>query len=111
MTEVVFTKTEKGLITCVQLKGHADSAPYGQDLICNSITVATQILGIGICETLQIEPEELIFKPEIPEVKIKLKAFHAVKAADMTNTFFEYMSLLSKNYTNYLKMGVQHEQS
>ena len=56
-----------------------------------------------------IEPEELIFKPEIPEVKIKLKAFHAVKAADLTNTFFEYMSLFSRDYKNYLKMGVHNE--
>ena len=111
MTNVIFTKTDKGLIKRIELHGHADSAPYGQDLICNAITVATQFLGIGICEVLEIEPEELIFKPEIPEVKFKLTDFQALKAAELTKTFFEYMSLLSQQHNNYLKMGVQNEKN
>lgn len=109
MTKVEFTKNKNNLITCIEIRDHANSAPYGQDLICNSITVATQMLGIGICEVLKIEPEELIFEPQTPEVVIKLKEYQALKAADLTNTFYEYMSLFSKDYNKYLKMGVKNE--
>lgn len=108
MTEIEIRRSENVIVE-IKISGHANSAPYGQDLICNAISVATQFIGIGICDVLKIEPETLIFEPEIPNVHFVLSKDQGIKCSTITETFFEYMSLFSMNYSNYLKMGVQNE--
>lgn len=104
MTEITIVK-KNDIISSIDITGHADSAPYGYDLICNSLTVATQILGIGI-GVLEIEPLELVFEPSIPKVHFEFDDIQAKKCKNITQTFFEYVNLIAKEHEKYIKLEV-----
>lgn len=44
MTAVVYDEER----VCMTVEGHADTAPYGEDLICAQITALTQMLALYI---------------------------------------------------------------
>lgn len=46
MTEVVFSRSADGLLSSVDIKGHAGYADEGEDIVCSAITSAVQLTHI-----------------------------------------------------------------
>jgi uncharacterized protein YsxB (DUF464 family) len=59
--------------------GHAEYAEYGQDIVCASVSVLTQVIGYSICRetiaNIQKSPGKLtlVINKETPESKVLFK--------------------------------------
>ena len=56
MIKVDIYKDEQGYITHYKVCGHAESVDEGVDLICNSVSVITQVPIIGLERHLKLKP-------------------------------------------------------
>ena len=44
------------------IKGHANFAPYGEDIVCAAISVLSQTTLMGLVEVLQLKEKEIFYK-------------------------------------------------
>ncbi len=51
-----------GNIIQYDIKGHANFAPYGEDIVCAAISVLGQTTLMGLVEVLQLKREEIFYK-------------------------------------------------
>ena len=101
MIQVVITKSNKQ-IKCLEVKGHANSAPYGQDLIC----AAVSSIKLGLCNAIEeaklpclIEIKKNRFLLQVEQASQKLQ--HILYTAEMqlktieesNNTFIQIKTL------------------
>ena len=78
---LVKVQKQKTEITEITIKGHADSAPYGQDLVCAAVSAivigtlnAIEEMAEGSCEIEQNEARTVIAVKEInPTLSIILE--------------------------------------
>lgn len=56
MVKVDIYEDEQGNIIRYKVSGHAESVDEGADLVCNSVSVATQIPIIGLERHLKLKP-------------------------------------------------------
>lgn len=55
MTRVVFTRTADGLISALDIRGHAGYGAAGEDIICAAITSAIQLTHILLEDILELD--------------------------------------------------------
>ena len=56
MIKIDIYRDEQGMITNYKVSGHAESVDEGADLVCNSVSVMTQIPIIGLEKYLKLKP-------------------------------------------------------
>lgn len=57
MISVEFFEEQDKTLRAFQFKGHANAAPYGEDLVCSAISVLSQTAVIGLQYYLKEKPE------------------------------------------------------
>ncbi len=62
MIEIKIFSDSLGNIKKYNIRGHADFAPYGEDIICAAISVLSQTTLIGLVEILQLGKNEVFYK-------------------------------------------------
>lgn len=96
---------EHDFIRAFCIKGHAGAAPYGEDIVCASISVLSQTAVIGLSHVLS----------KSPETEIKSGLLHctlpddlSVKEQELAQVILKTMELglkaLEPNYGKYFKI-------
>lgn len=106
MIAAKFHKEGDGI--CMTMRGHADSAPYGEDLICSAATM----LAYTVAQAVQFmyENDKLKDKPEIilEEGNVMIKADPTEdNYAEALHTFWVAqcgMHVLAHNYPQNVKL-------
>lgn len=57
MVSVEFFEEQNKSLRAFRFKGHAESAPYGEDLVCAAISVLSQTAVVGLQHYLTNKPE------------------------------------------------------
>ncbi|MGO1470580.1 MAG: ribosomal-processing cysteine protease Prp [Tissierella sp.] len=97
-------------ITQYDIKGHANFAPHGEDIVCAAISVLSQTTLMGLVEVLQLEKEEIFYKIDentgYLNVKLKnIKNKEKVKGAQiLLQTFKRGIESIQDTYPGNLKI-------
>jgi uncharacterized protein len=91
--------TEGGHFSSLEVKGHANSAPYGQDLICAGVSAVT--LG-GLNALLDGKSYDIVTK----EGYVSLKASKPVSEHDRTviETMIVQLESLAESHKDYVRL-------
>lgn len=104
---------DNNIVIGFRLEGHAGYASKGPDILCASISTATQMIINGILDWTGLDEEETI--KEYDEEKAILhfelpSMLHAsVTAQQLFKTFELYMELLDEQYSGYIKLERREE--
>ena len=108
MVKIHFWKEDNGSI-CMKVRGHANAAPYGEDLICASASM----LVYTVAQAMTFYHEQG-FLQEKPKIKIRegKATVHALPKedyyAETLHTFWVAQCgahVLAKNYPEYVSMN------
>ncbi len=108
MVEVIVKRDSKQEISSFELSGHADSGPYGHDLVCaavSAVSFGTVNSIISICE---VEPE-IEQGAEGGYLKMTLPPKMDEQAYDQAQTLLEGMVVtlqtIERDYGEYIKLS------
>jgi len=105
MVTVELFLTEDGFIRAFQVEGHAGAAPYGEDIVCASISVLSQTAVVGLNYFLSQAPEvrieEGLLRCTLPE---KLNPREKEQAQVILKTMELGLKALEPNYGKYFKL-------
>ena len=62
MVKIKLFSDPLGNIIQYDIKGHANFAPYGEDIVCAAISVLSQTTLMGLVEILQLNAKEVFYK-------------------------------------------------
>lgn len=86
MVTVKLTRNTANCIVAVNVTGHADYAPHGEDIVCAAVSALTQTALVGLLRYAQYPVEY--------KMKAGFLSFHLQKEpAVVTDTILETMSL------------------
>jgi uncharacterized protein YsxB (DUF464 family) len=108
MVKINFWKVDNGNI-CMKVKGHANAAPYGEDLICASASML--VYTVAQAMTFYYEQGFLKGKPKI-KIREGKASVHAIPKeeyyAETLHSFWVAQCgahVLAKNYPEYVSMN------
>lgn len=87
------------------VKGHADLAPEGEDILCAAVSSAVQMTANGITEILKLPAQLTAFEDEITLVLPQKNA----EAGNMIASLWLQMTLLAEEYEDYIEILVKEE--
>ena len=88
----------------IVIKGHADSAPKGQDLVCAGVSS----IAIGIMNALdELVKDECIFQIEEGFIQIEVKNNHCEKTQLILEILLIQLQTMSQSYKNYIQIQQQ----
>ncbi len=102
MIQVIIKEDNRKDIVYIQVKGHANSAEYGKDLVCAGVSttcvgIANQLANMGFLNKYgSIELEEGYFKVEVHE------SMHDIQV--VLETFETIMKTIELSYPKYIKI-------
>lgn len=109
MTKCVIKKLE-GVITYVEVKGHATSNTFGRDIVCNSISIAVQNLAVGAANVAELQNSEMDIGADA-NFKLVMSLEDAKTIKLLSETFLIMMRMLSNQHSNYLEMELTDEKN
>lgn len=62
MIKIKLFSDSLGNIKQYDIKGHANFAPFGEDIVCAAISVLSQTTLMGLVEVLQLKENEIFYK-------------------------------------------------
>lgn len=62
MIKIKLFSDSLGNIRQYDIKGHANFAPFGEDIVCAAISVLSQTTLMGLVEVLQLKEKEIYYK-------------------------------------------------
>ncbi len=109
MTKVyIFKKNDK--ICGFQVKGHTGYAEEGQDIVCASVSTATQMAALGLREVLGLEVEVQV-REAFLLVRLKSEDLENHSAQDILKTMQVTLEEIAKTYGRFVKMEVKEDVS
>lgn len=95
-----------GKFESLRVKGHADFAPHGQDLVCAGVS-AIVVGGINALK----KPESFKIFQEPGLVVIKMKSNEQITNYDATviNVMLDQLDTIEQSYGDYIKMSYNSE--
>ncbi|MDE5792938.1 MAG: ribosomal-processing cysteine protease Prp [Oscillospiraceae bacterium] len=102
MIKAVFQKQNGKFCSC-SIKGHADYADMGQDIICASVSSAVQLTANLITESFH-EQADISAKNNI--IKICLKQVQTGNGAVILDGLFVHLQCISEEYPDNIKIQV-----
>ena len=102
----VTIKRRKERIYYFEIKGHANAAAYGEDIVCSAVSVLGQTCIIGLLEVANIKINHKIesgfLKCELP---IKLSPAKAKEADIIINTMYLGMKSVQNSYSEFMEIN------
>lgn len=62
MIEIELFSDSSQNIKKYKIKGHADFAPYGEDIVCSAVSVLSQTVIMGLVEILELDENKIFYK-------------------------------------------------
>ncbi len=107
MTKIyIFKKDDK--ICGFQVKGHTGYAEEGQDIVCASVSTATQMAVLGLKEVLKLDVE-VEMKEGFLLVRLGENSKNNQSAQDLLSTMQQTLQEIAKEYQKYVKMEVKKD--
>lgn len=96
----IIVLTHNGQFASLEVKGHADSAPKGEDLVCSAVSA----IVLGGLNSLT-DPEGT-YVSDVKEGHVTLKALHSVSQHDAIalETIVKQLESVAKDYSSYAKL-------
>ncbi len=98
-----------GMITSVDLLGHADYADEGSDIVCAAITSTVQLTHALLNDVQQLDPEVLI-EDDGAHIRITLRKATIEAGQDAMRALRIFYTELASQYSEFLNvMEVQYD--
>lgn len=107
MTTITIFKNKDEEITAFEVKGHANYAPYGSDIVCAAISSVTGAILTGLMEVVDI-PLKLETKDGQVECRLPKRYLgdRKQKTQALVKTLELHLNYLSNEYPNYVEVKV-----
>ena len=102
MIKALFSKNQLGLCG-FSISGHAMFDDYGRDIVCASVTSATQLTCNAITEILGVKATVNVLENEI---KLTLPKSSPKEVVDFLDALFLHLEILSEEYKGTIKLKV-----
>lgn len=102
MVKAVFNRTDAGFVS-VEISGHAEFAPEGEDIVCASVTSAVQLVANGITEILNV-PAGVTVKENL--IQIVLPSHPDENSMAFLQALHLHFILLQQQYSQHIKVTV-----
>lgn len=102
MIKAVFQKQNGKICNC-SIKGHADYADIGQDIICSAVSSAVQLTANLITESFHEQAE---ISAGNNNIEICLKQPHTGNGAVILDGLFVHLQCISEEYPDNIKIQV-----
>lgn len=97
-----------------RMEGHAGYNPNGPDVVCASLSAASQLTTNGIIDWLGVDAEEIVKelnqKAGILHVEVPLEMFTNVTIHQLFKSFEMYIEQLSELYKDNVKLERRYDQ-
>ncbi len=100
MIHAVF-ESDSGTLCTVSVKGHAEFADAGQDIVCAAVSSAVQLTANLITDTFQEKAEILA---EENHIKISLKEPEKGNASRLLEGLLTHFSFIEEDYPGTMKI-------
>ena len=103
-------KKKKDNIVYFKISGHADSAAYGEDIICAAVTSAVQMTVNGLLEILNLTKIEYREEHGLAICNMRdsgLSGEDFIKADILTKSMETYLKSVADEYPEYVKIMIQ----
>ena len=100
-------RKKNGNIVSVYLKGHADSADEGFDMVCSAVSAVSITIANGITDVLKLKPE---IKIEDGFLSIDVEVLsddEILKSQVLMETMLLGIESIEKSFGNYIKVTVE----
>lgn len=101
MIRITIERNSKGLICGFDAKGHADTGPRGQDIVCAAVSVLTDSIFLGLDQHLR---RELEWRAEAGEITVRLKDEPDELSEALLATMFLGLSEIQKIYPEKIRI-------
>ena len=104
MVKVIFKK-KKQKIYFFEIKGHANAAEHGEDIVCSAISVLGQTCIIGLLEIAKVDINYRIEAGYlICEISENLTAVEARETDIIVNTMYLGMKSVQHSYSEFMEI-------
>ena len=99
-------KKKNNRIYYFEIKGHANAAEYGEDIVCSAISVLGQTCIIGLMEVANIPIQHRIEPGYLTcEIPKDLTAAKAREADIIVNTMYLGMKSVQHSYSEFMEIN------
>ena len=111
MIKVKIGHASNNQVNFLEVKGHANSAPYGEDIVCASLSsvVQTAVLGLLMVAGIELEMKRDdnagYLRFTLPN---KLSEDQSVKACAILDTMLCGISDLNEGFSDYVELEVEN---
>ena len=95
----VTVQSRNYLISSIEIKGHSDSAPYGEDLVCAAVSA----IITGGCNAIS-EKDKFAFSLEEGEAYIKVKGNIHRDDQVVLSTILIQLETIAESYPEFIKI-------
>jgi uncharacterized protein len=106
MINVIFKKSQD-IFLSFYVKGHADFADYGKDIVCSSVSTVAQYTIIGVTDTLNIKAKYAALEGDISLDLSNLSPKEIDKSQNFMKTMFKFCIGLTDAYGKYVKVNIE----
>nr|WP_300002090.1 ribosomal-processing cysteine protease Prp [Tissierella sp.] len=109
MIKIKLFSDSAGNIKQYDIKGHANFAPFGEDIVCAAISVLSQTTLMGLVDVLQLKEKEIFYKiDDAGYLNVELKTIkdeEDFKASQiLLKTFKLGIESIRENYPDNVKI-------
>jgi len=105
MIEVTISRSLKGQFTRLEIKGHAEYADFGQDIVCAGASALAQTSVLGLKQVAGIKPvvasKSGYFSLELPD---RLPEVSLEKAVCIAETLCLGLEDMAKSYPSHIRV-------
>lgn len=110
MIKIKLFSDSLGNIKSYDIKGHANFAPFGEDIVCAAISVLSQTTLMGLVEVLQLQRNEIFYKidEDTGYLNLELKNVKNERVLEKTQILLQTFKLgiesIRENYPGNVKI-------
>lgn len=105
MTKITFYKSKECYVG-FEVSGHAGNLPVGENPLCAAISVASQMIVVGIREELKLNPE-VKMKSGYLKMIVSEKDISNEKVQLLMKMCYDTLLDISKNNKKYVRLEVK----
>lgn len=103
MTRVCFERDAEGLLSSVDILGHAGYAEEGEDIVCAAITSAIQLTHILLEDVLRLRIATVV-EQEGAHIHIDLPDGSRIAGQDALRALQTHYSEMQENYSEFIEV-------
>lgn len=102
MVEVRFFRDQDNLVEGFLFRGHTESAPHGEDVICAGVSATAQAVLLGLLEVVEADVD---FHKEEGYLECRVRQGTGERGVQvLLNTLYLAVQRMADDYPRYLKV-------